>query len=83
MSNEKATELNTANQKLTELINELQVLEREYDQAVEHSASYFGNDDRIEQFRDDRAMEALNRVTSVKEQIENQTQLVRELAVNY
>lgn len=79
----KTIELNAANQKLSELMKELQSLERDYDEAVTHSANYLGNDDRIEQFRDDRAMEALQRVQRVKAEIATQIQLVATLAANY
>ncbi|TCT60456.1 hypothetical protein EDB44_11277 [Vibrio crassostreae] len=83
MSNDKATELNSANQKLSELINELQSLEREYDEAVQHSANYLGYDERIEQARDEKAQDAFDRVVSVKGKIERQVILVQELAANY
>lgn len=62
MSN-KAIKLNEANQRLTELINELQEREREYDKALEHSANYLGNDERIEQGRDARAQALLESVS--------------------
>ncbi|HHE0352526.1 TPA: hypothetical protein ACN348_004208 [Vibrio parahaemolyticus] len=83
MSNDKSDELNAANQKLSLLLNELQSLEKEWDEAVRHSAEYMGDDHRIEQFRDDRAMDALQRVNRVKAEIANQTQLVAELADKY
>ena len=79
----KTTELQAAEQKLSELINELVVLERACDQAVEHSANYLGNDERIEEVRDAKAMAALNSVNRVKEQIKAQTQLVQKLASEY
>ncbi|MDW1568122.1 hypothetical protein R7P80_29250 [Vibrio sp. 2092] len=82
MSN-KAIKLNEANQRLTELINELQEREREYDKALEHSANYLGNDERIEQGRDARAQALLESVSSVKKEIASQTQVVKELAANY
>lgn len=82
MSN-KAIKLNEANQRLTELVNELQEREREYDKALEHSANYLGNDERIEQGRDARAQALLESVSSVKKEIASQTQVVKELAANY
>ncbi|EHY9845535.1 MULTISPECIES: hypothetical protein [Vibrio] len=79
----KTIELNAANQKLTELINKLQDLKSEYRKDVEHSANYYGNDDRIDEFRDNIAMETLARIEIVKEQITSQIKLLRELADNY
>ena len=79
----KAIELSAANQKLSELIEKLQVVEREYDKAVEHSANYLGNDDRIEEVRDDKARSILESVISVKAEIECQTKVVQELVSKY
>ncbi len=79
----KSLELDAANQKLSELMKELKSLERDYDEAVAHSANYLGNDERIEQFRDDRAMAALQRVQRVKAEIATQIELVAKLAANY
>ncbi|GLO64213.1 hypothetical protein MACH09_47210 [Vibrio sp. MACH09] len=80
---DKATELNAANQNLTKLINSLQYLEREYDKAIDHSANYMGNNESIEQVRDAKAMDILKTITSVKKNIELQTQLVQKLAASY
>ncbi len=79
----KDSALDTATQKLLELINALKSHERDFDKAVEHSANYLGNDDRIEQFRDDRASEALQHVNRVKVEIAAQIELVAKLAANY
>lgn len=79
----KTLELDAANKKLSELMKELKSLERDYDDALTHSANYLGNDDRIEQFRDDRAMEAFQRVQRVKAEIASQIELVAKLAANY
>jgi hypothetical protein len=38
--------------KLAKLIDHLYVLEREYDKALEHAASYLGYDEKIEKVRD-------------------------------
>ncbi len=80
---DKAMELNAANQKLLELTSQLQVLEREYDKAIEHAANYLGYDERIEQARDDAAQSILSSITSIKSDIEAQTQLINKLASEY
>lgn len=80
---DKATELNDADQKLSELIVELTEVERLYDKAVEHSANYLGSDERIEQIRDEKAKALLKSVLSVKKQIEHQAQLIQKLTANY
>lgn len=82
MSN-KANELNTAKDKLIELINQLQVLDHESEKAIEHFTKYFGNDERIDQFRDERASEAMNSIANVKNQIVSQTKLLEKLVADY
>lgn len=79
----KAIKLSAANQKLSELIEKLQVVEREYDKAVEHSANYLGNDERIEKVRDDNAFSILESVKSIKTEIERQTEVVQGLVSKY
>ena len=46
--NSKNVELNAAKEKLAKLIDHLYVLEREYDKALEHAASYLGYDEKID-----------------------------------
>lgn len=79
----KIIELNEANQKLSELMKELQSLERDYDEAITHSANYLGNNELTEQSRGDRVMAAHQSVQRVKEKIATQVQLVAKLAANY
>ncbi|WP_064174498.1 hypothetical protein, partial [Klebsiella pneumoniae] len=59
--NSKNVELNAAKEKLAKLIDHLYVLEREYDKALEHAASYLGYDEKIEKVRDERAREGANK----------------------
>lgn len=82
MSN-KATELNAAKERLSELINELQAREREYDAAIEHSAHYLGNDEEIERIRDEKASHAFETVSSVKKEIMSQVKLLEAIVANY
>ncbi|HDY7429463.1 MULTISPECIES: hypothetical protein [Vibrio] len=72
----KTLDLDAANKKLSELMKELKSLERDYDDALTLSADNLGNDDRIEQFRDDKVMEALQRVQRVKVEVASQVELV-------
>ncbi len=83
MSMEKSIELEVANERLSQLIKELQSLERAYDEALTHASNYMGNDERIEQVRDDRAMELYQNLQRVKAEIAAQIQLVAKLASNY
>lgn len=84
MSNQAiAIELDAASKKLSDLVNELNELEIEYDKAVEHSAQYLGNDVDIERIRDEKAMSVLNRLTRVKADMKRQAQQVQELAAKY
>lgn len=80
---DKASELNAAKAKLSELIDKLVHAESAYDKAVEHSANYLGNDERIEEVRDEKARSALKYVMSIKKEIEHQTQVVQSLVSSY
>ncbi|MBY7854356.1 hypothetical protein KW429_11670 [Vibrio fluvialis] len=80
---EKSIELEVANERLSQLMKELQSLERAYDEALTHASNYMGNDERIEQVRDDRAMEVYQNLQRVKVEIAAQIQLVAKLASNY
>ena len=84
MSNQAiAIELDAASKKLSDLVNELNELEIEYDKAIEHSANYLGNDVDIERIRDEKAMSVLNRLTRVKADMKRQAQQVQDLAAKY
>lgn len=80
---DKASELNAANAKLSELIDKLVHAESAYDEAVAHSANYLGNDERIEEARDEMARSAFEYVVSIKREIEHQTQAVQSLVSSY
>ncbi|KFX10480.1 hypothetical protein KP17_18585 [Pectobacterium parvum] len=77
--NSKNVELNAAKERLAKLIDDLHVLEREYDKALEHAASYHGNDENIEKVRDDMAESVYKSISKVKEEIKNQTNLIEAL----
>ncbi|MDM2825122.1 hypothetical protein OGX92_06730 [Citrobacter sp. Cpo089] len=81
--NSKSVELNAANEKLSKLIDNLEIAHLEYDKALEHSASYLGNDEKIEKARDDRAACAFNDMNVIKEEIANQTNLIEALVKAY
>ncbi|MFW9660203.1 hypothetical protein V3H38_22605 [Vibrio parahaemolyticus] len=80
---DKASDLNAAKTKLSELIDKLVHAESAYDKAVEHSANYLGHDEHIEEVRDEKARSALEYVMSIKKEIEHQTQVVKNLESNY
>ncbi|EPK1032427.1 hypothetical protein QSB88_14510 [Klebsiella pneumoniae] len=81
--NSKNVELNAAKEKLAKLIDHLYVLEREYDKALEHAASYLGYDEKIEKVRDERASGVYENINEVKNQIMNQTKLIEALVADY
>ncbi|HDT4076515.1 TPA: hypothetical protein QHR19_004513 [Klebsiella pneumoniae] len=81
--NSKNVELNAAKEKLAKLIDHLYVLEREYDKALEHAASYLGYDEKIEKVRDARASGLYENINEVKNQIMNQTKLIEALVADY
>ncbi|HCU1211458.1 TPA: hypothetical protein OUG47_002056 [Klebsiella pneumoniae] len=81
--NSKNVELNAAKEKLAKLIDHLHVLEREYDKALEHAASYLGYDEKIEKVRDERASGVYENINEVKNQIINQTKLIEALVAEY
>ena len=81
--NSKNVELNAAKEKLAKLIDHLYVLEREYDKALEHAASYIGYDENIENVRDERASGMYENINEVKNQIMNQTKLIEALVADY
>ncbi|AUU93899.1 hypothetical protein M4D07_11690 [Klebsiella pneumoniae] len=81
--NSKNVELNAAKEKLAKLIDHLYVLEREYDKALEHAASYLGYDEKIEKVRDERASGLYENINEVKNQIMNQTKLIEALVADY
>lgn len=76
---EKADELEAAIQKLSGLVDKLRQAERSYDQALDHAARYLGNDDSIENARDDKARSAYEEVIKTKKEIELQAQSVQQL----
>lgn len=80
---EKTNELNAAHEKLSKLINNVQSLEQQYDQALEHAANYLGNDDDIEKIRDERASAAHDSLVAAKKEAELQLKLVQELISKY
>ncbi|EME4038013.1 hypothetical protein VYM15_000761 [Morganella morganii] len=81
--NSKNVELNAAKEKLAKLIDDLIVLEREYDKALEHAASYLGHDENIENARDERAGSVFKNMNEVKNQIMNQTKFIEALVTDY
>ena len=81
--NSKNVELKAAKEKLAKLIDHLYVLEREYDKALEHAASYLGYDEKIEKVRDERASGLYENINEVKNQIMNQTKLIEALVADY
>ena len=80
---DKASEINAAKEKLSELIDKLLLAQRAYEKAIEHSANYLGNDERIEEVRDKMAHSAFENVTSIKKEIELQNQVLQNLVSNY
>lgn len=81
--NSKKDELNAAKEKLAKLIDDLDVIELQFDKAVEHSANYLGNDQRIEEVRDEKARSVYESMNRVKDEIKNQTQLIEKLVDGY
>lgn len=81
--NSKNVELNAAKEILAKLIDDLNVLEREYDKALEHAASYLGYDENIENARDERARSVFENMNEVKNQIMNQTKFIEALVTDY
>ncbi len=81
--NSNNAELNAAKEKLAKLIDDLHVLEREYEKALEHAASYHGYDEKIENVRDERARSVFGSINEVKNQIINQTKLIEALDTNH
>ena len=81
--NSKNVELNAAKEKLAKLIDHLYVLEREYDKALEHAASYLGYDEKIEKVRDERASGLYENINEVKNQIMNQTKSIEAMVADY
>lgn len=75
----KNTELDTAQKNLAKLMKDLKTAEIDYDKAVTHSAEYMGNDEAIEQIRDDKARSAFMCVERIKEEIAIQTKLIKRL----
>jgi phage shock protein A len=82
MSIDKANELSAAEEKLAALIARLKDLEQAYDKAVEHSASYHGNNESIEKGRDEKAYAILKDIQSIKEEIRAQSQVIQKLIEN-
>jgi len=76
---EKADELEAATQKLSGLVDKLRQAERSLDQALDHAAGYLGNDESIENARDDKARSAYEEVINTKKEIELQAQSVQQL----
>ncbi|WP_413486098.1 hypothetical protein [Shewanella baltica] len=76
---DNATELSAAIEKLAQLNTKLQQAERAYDQALTHAANYLGNDDEIEEHRDNLAKSALDDVMRIREMIANQAELIKML----
>ncbi|ENG2946476.1 hypothetical protein UXO30_04360 [Enterobacter bugandensis] len=74
--NSKSVDLKAATEELVKLVEKLQVQERAYDEAIEHSVNYMGYDEKIENVRDERARSAFESVEKVKKDIENQTNLI-------
>ncbi|MCY4765880.1 hypothetical protein [Klebsiella aerogenes] len=81
--NSKNVELDAAKERLTKLIDDLHVLEREYDKALDHAANYHGYDEKIENARDKRAEGVFESMNEVKNQIMNQTKLIEALVADY
>lgn len=77
--NNNNPELSAAIEKLAQLNADLQAAEQECDAALTHAANYLGNDDEIEQHRNDLARAALNHVSKIKELISNQIKLIESL----
>ncbi|HDR2735784.1 hypothetical protein V5037_05540 [Enterobacter ludwigii] len=80
--NSKSVDLKAATEELVKLVENLQVQERAYDEAIEHSANYMGYDEKIENVRDERARSAFESVEKVKKEIENQTNLIASFVKN-
>ncbi|EPP7189779.1 TPA: hypothetical protein ACF3VG_001256 [Klebsiella pneumoniae] len=78
MSN-KNVELNAAKEKLVKLIDDLNESEIRLEEALQYAASYLGYDERIEQARDDRAKDALDECSTIKQEVANQIKLMGEL----
>ncbi|BBQ77841.1 hypothetical protein WP3W18E01_18090 [Raoultella ornithinolytica] len=78
MSN-KNVELNAAKEKLVKLIDDLNESEIRLEEALQYAASYLGYDERIEQVRDDRAKDALDECSTIKQEVANQIKLMGEL----
>ncbi|WP_045853537.1 hypothetical protein [Raoultella terrigena] len=81
--NSNNAELNAAKEKLAKLIDDLHVLEREYEKALEHAASYLGYNEKIENVRDEKARSVFVSINEVKNQIINQTKLIETLETNH
>lgn len=81
--NSKNVELNAAKEKLAKLIENLHLLEHEYNEALKHAASYHGYDEKIENARDERARGVYANIIEVKNEITNQTKLIEALETAY
>lgn len=77
--NSKDVELNVAKERMVKLIDELNMLESEYDKALEHAANYHGYDESIENARDEKARAVYNNIIAVKNEIMNQTKVIEAL----
>ncbi|QFT13314.1 hypothetical protein [Vibrio sp. THAF190c] len=82
MCNDKSKELVEANEKLSDLLKDMQSAKSSFDDAIDHSNDYFGDDERIENHRDSMAEEAyksyLRCEKAVDEQIQYMATLVKE-----
>ncbi len=81
--NSKNVELNAAKERLANLIEKLHLLEREYEEALEHAARYHGSDEKIDNARDERARGVYVDINEVKNEITNQTKLIEALVAAY
>ncbi|NSM26859.1 hypothetical protein HT094_22425 [Shewanella sp. ZOR0012] len=77
--NNNNPELSAAIEKLAQLNIELQQAERESDAAFTHAANYLGNDDEIENHRDNLAGSAYESVKTIEKMLSNQVDLINIL----
>lgn len=80
---DKKTVLIASQNKLAELINQLYVAESEFDAAIDNATNYLGNDQNREQFKDEKAESAYNRLSGIKNEIATQTKLIEQLVSEY
>lgn len=76
---ELATALNAETTKLVELIDVLKNADLDYDEAIDRAAKYLGNDDRIEQARDERAQSAYLQRENAKQSVVSQLKVIEAL----